>query len=399
MKKHLKSWMTKKKKSSGMLTFTGQKSYLINEPLGVVGIMSPFNAPISLALDPAVDAIAAGNSVMIKISETTPRTADLMKTLISKYFNPEEMFAVVGDVNVSALFASLSWDKLVFTGGSEVAKKILSACAENLTPALLELGGKSPCVILEDTNISEVAEKIMKIRLMNAGQVCISGDYVMIPKQHLEVFIQDILDNAKETYPNIIDNEDFTSVIDDRAYDRITGYIDEAIKENCRVIKSNPMNENVPDKSSRKIPLTLIVNPPEHLQVCKNEVFGPILSIFTYEKLGDAIQYINSKPKPLALYVFGKNKTEINQVVNNTSSGGVTINDLLMHADAKEMGFGGVGYSGMGRYKGGLIGYETFSNPKSVVEQGLMAKFTQRFIPPIKSERVKKMLRNRVGVK
>ncbi|MYA57581.1 aldehyde dehydrogenase family protein [Candidatus Poribacteria bacterium] len=399
VKKHLKSWMKKEKTSSGLLAFTGQSSYFVNEPLGVVGIMSPFNAPVSLALDPAVDAIAAGNSVMIKISESTPETANLMKILVNHYFNSEEVVVVTGDSEVSKFFASLPWDKFVFTGGSEVGKHILKAAAQNLTPVLLELGGKSPCIILEDADIPEVAHKIMKVRLMNAGQVCISGDYVMLPKQHLDDFIQSILESAKETYPNIIDNEDFTSVIDNRAYDRITGYIDEAINEGCRVIESNPMNENVPDRKSRKIPLTLVINPSQHLQVCENEIFGPVLSVFTYESLRDAIQYINSKPKPLALYIFGKNKTEINQVINNTSSGGVTVNDLLMHADSKEMGFGGVGYSGMGRYKGGLIGYKAFSNPKSVVEQGFLRRFTERFIPPMKNDTARKMLRNQVGVK
>lgn len=399
VKKHLKSWMKKEKTSSGLFALTGQRSYLINEPLGVIGIMSPFNAPVSLALDPAVDAIAAGNSVIIKVSETTPETATLLKKLVSLYFEPEELYVVTGDSEISKFFASLAWDKFVFTGGSEIGKQILKAASKNLTPVLLELGGKSPCVVLDDANIPEASQKIMKIRLMNGGQVCISGDYVMLPKQHLEDFIRHVLNSAKETYPSIIKNENFTSVIDTHSYDRITGYIDEAIKEGCRVIDSNPMHEKVPDRKSRKIPLTLIVNPPEHLQVCQNEIFGPVLSIFTYENLSDAIQYINSKPKPLALYIFGKDRSKINKVLNSTSSGGVTVNDLLMHADSKEMGFGGVGYSGMGRYKGGKIGYREFSNPKSVVEQGLLRKISERFIPPIKSNEVRKVLKSRIGIK
>ena len=399
VKKHLKSWMKREKTASGIFALTGQRSYIVNEPLGVIGIMSPFNAPVSLALDPAVDAIAAGNSVIIKISENTPETATLIKKLVDQYFNSEEMAVVTGDSEVSKFFASLPWDKFVFTGGSEVGKRILTAAAKHLVPVILELGGKSPCVILDDVNISEVAQKIMKVRLMNAGQVCIAGDYVLLPSNHLETFVQSVLNGAKEAYPSIIDNQKFTSVIDGRSYNRITGYIDEAESEGCRVIQSNPINEDVPDKKSRKIPLTLIVNPAEHLQVSKNEVFGPILSIYTYEKLEFAIEYINSKPKPLALYIFGKNKTEIDKVIHSTSSGGVTVNDLLMHVDSKEMGFGGVGYSGMGRYKGGLIGYKAFSNPKSVVEQGLVRSFTERFIPPIKSSEVRKILRRQVGLK
>ena len=399
VKKQLKKWMKKEKTSSGIFALTGQRSYIVNEPLGVIGIMSPFNAPVSLAFDPAIDAIAAGNTVMIKISESTPETASLIKSLVDRYFKPEEMAVVTGNHEVSKIFAALPWDKLIFTGGSEVGKRILAAASENLTPVILELGGKSPCVVLSDADIPKVAKSIQKVRLMNGGQVCISGDYVLLPPNHLETFIQCVLDSAAEAYPTIINNENFTSVIDERSYNRIIGYIDEAESEGCRVIHSNPMNEDVPDKKSRKIPLTLIVNPAEHLQVSKNEVFGPILSIYTYEKLESAIEYINRKSKPLALYIFGKNKTEIDKVIHATSSGGVTVNDLLMHADSKEMGFGGVGYSGMGRYKGGLIGYKAFSNPKSVVEQGFMKRFTERFIPPLKSAEIRKMIRRQAGLK
>ena len=399
VKRHLKKWMRKQRTSSGLLSLTGQRSYILHEPLGVVGIMSPFNAPVSLAFDPAIDAIAAGNRVMLKLSESTPRTATLLKSLVSKYFESQELAVVIGDADVSRAFASQPWDKFVFTGGSETGKRILSAAASNLTPVILELGGKSPCVILEDANILEAAEKIAKVRLMNAGQVCISGDYVLLPPRHLDAFIENVVESAKSAYPSLIENDDFTSIIDDRSYDRIVGYIEEAKSAGCRVIASNPMNESVPDRSTRKIPLTLVINPCDQLMVSVHEIFGPILSIYTYEGIEAAIDFINKKPKPLALYVFGKNRAAIDQILYSTSSGGVTVNDLLMHADAPEMGFGGVGYSGIGRYKGGFIGYQAFSNPKSVVEQGFLRRFTGQFIPPIKSDRLRKMLRRQVGVK
>lgn len=398
-KQHLKKWMKKEKKSSGLLALTGQRSYIVHEPLGVVGIMSPFNSPVTLALDPAVDALAAGNRVMVKFSESTPHIADLMRSLVAKYFQAEELTVVVGDTEISRVFAALPWDKFVFTGGSETGKRILSAAAENLTPVLLELGGKSPCVILDDANIPEVAEKIQKVRMMNSGQVCISGDYVLIPERHLEVFIENVLEAAKSAYPSIIKNENFTSVIDNRGYERIIGYIEEAKAAGCRLMVSNPMNEAVPDETTRKIPLTLAINPADNLKVSTHEIFGPILSIYTYKSLDSAIDYINKKPKPLALYVFGNNRREINQIIDQTSSGGVTVNDLMMHAGAKEMGFGGVGYSGMGRYKGGFVGYQAFSNPKSVVEQGILRRFTSNFIVPIKNDRFRKMLLRQVGVK
>lgn len=399
VKKHLKKWMKKEKTSSGLWAFTGQRSYIVHEPLGVVGIMSPFNSPITLALDPAIDAIAAGNRVMIKFSENTAHTATLMQSLVSKYFHEEELAVAVGDAEVSRVFASLPWDKFLFTGGSEIGKRILEACAENLTPVILELGGKSPCVILDDANIPEVAKKIQRVRMMNSGQVCISGDYVMIPERHLEMFIDSVLENAKSDYPSIIKNKNFTSIIDNRSYERITSYVEEAKHAECRIITSNPMSENVPDEATRKIPLTLVINPKDHLKVSMHEAFGPILSIYTYKKIKDAIDYINTKPKPLALYIFGKNRNEIEKVINSTSSGGVTVNDLLMHAGSKAMGFGGVGYSGMGRYKGGKIGFEAFSNPKSVVEQGILRKFTHAFIPPLKSDNERNMLKRQMGIK
>ena len=398
VKRNLKKWMKKEKTRSGLLALSGQRTYIVNERLGVVGIMSPFNAPISLAFDPTIEAIAAGNSVMIKISEATPHTARLIKLLVAKYFDADELAVVIGDQQVSKTFASLAWDKFVFTGGSEIGKRILAAAAENLTPVILELGGKSPCVLLDDANITKAAEKITKVRQLNAGQVCIAGDYVLLPENHLEHFIQTALDISKDVYPSIINNKDFTSIIDDSAYNRIVGYIDEAKASGCRIIQSNPMDEAVPDPTTRKIPLTLIVNPADHLMVSQCEIFGPILSIYTYETLESAIAYINSKEKPLALYIFGRNRKQINKIINNTSSGGVTINDLLMHANSKTMGFGGVGYSGMGRYKGGFIGYKAFSNPKTVFEQGLMHRFTDIFFPPYKSNTMRKVLRKQVGV-
>ena len=399
VKRHLKRWMKKERTSSGFLAFTGQRTYIVNEPLGVVGIMSPFNAPVTLAFDPAIEAIAAGNRVMIKMPESNPRTAVLIKSLVANYFDAGEMAVITGGIKVSKFFSALAWDKLVFTGGSETGKHILAAAADNLTPVILELGGKSPCVVLDDAHISQAAEKIGKVRQLNAGQVCISGDYVLLPERHLDPFIETVIEVSEATYPTIIQNADFTSIIDNRAYDRIVGYIDQAKAAGCRVIQSNPMNETVPDRRTRKIPLTIIVNPADQLMVSENEVFGPILSIYTYQKLDDAIAYINRKPKPLALYIFGKDRNQIDHVVNTTSSGGVTINDLLMHANSHTMGFGGVGYSGMGRYKGGFIGYKAFSNPKAVFEQGVMRKITGRFFPPFKAGRMRKILRRQVGVK
>lgn len=399
VKKNLKQWMKPERKSSGMLALTGQRTYQVNEPLGVVGVMSPFNAPFTLAMDPTIEALAAGNSVMIKMSENTPQTAALVQKLIAQYFKEEELAVATGEVDVSVAFAAKPWDLFFFTGGSEVGKKILEANAKNLTPTILELGGKSPCVVLDDADIEFSARRIGTVRQLNAGQVCISGDYAFVPEKHLETFVDRVIKNSEEIYPSIIDNPDFTSIINEREYNRIVGYIEEAREAGCRIIQANPKNEAVPDLATRKIPLTVVVNPPLHLKVAKFEIFGPVLTIFSYNNLDEVIAQINANEKPLALYIFGKNRRKIDKVVQNTSSGGVTVNDLLMHANAADMGFGGVGYSGMGRYKGGKNGFYAFTNPKAVHEQGLMRKFTGMFFPPFTSDRSRKMLRSQVGIK
>lgn len=399
IKRNLKKWMKKEKTSSGILSITGQKTYIVNEPLGVVGIMSPFNAPVSLALDPCIEAIAAGNSVMIKISESTPSTALVIQSLIERYFNIEEISVICGNSDISKYFVSLPWDKFMFTGGSETGKKVLKGVSDNLSPVILELGGKSPCIILEDADISSVAKKIAKVRQLNAGQVCISGDYVLLPEHHLKSFIHFAIEESESTYPNIIDNEYFTSIINLTEYDRIISYIDEAINCGNRIIQANLNKENVPDRTTRKIPLTIIVNPSDDLMVSQNEIFGPVLPVYTYNNLDHAIETVNSREKPLALYIFGHKRIQIDKIINSTTSGGVTVNDLIMHAGSNTMGFGGVGYSGTGRYKGGFIGYQAFSNPKSVLEQGLLRKLTGRFMPPFKSERTRNILRRQAGIR
>ena len=399
VKKNLKTWMKPERKSSGFFALAGQRTYQVNEPLGVIGIMSPFNAPVSLALDPAIEAIGAGNTVMIKISESVPKTAELMNSLISKYFKAEELAVVTGDVEVSVAFAAKPWDKFFFTGGSEVGKKILEANAKHLTPAILELGGKSPCILLEDADVEFAAKRIGTVRQLNAGQVCISGDYAFVPEQNLEQFIEVVTNNSAEIYPDIIQNPYVTSIINQKEYNRIVEYIDEANALGCRVIEVNPTNEAVPDPETRKIPLTLVINPSKELKVARYEIFGPVLTVFSYRVLDEVITQINANEKPLALYIFGKRQKSIDYIVNHTSSGGVTINDLFMHANAQDMGFGGVGYSGMGRYKGGKVGFYAFTNPKTVFRQGLMGKFTGNFFPPFTSERSRKTLRSMVGIK
>ncbi|QAS22877.1 coniferyl aldehyde dehydrogenase [Lactiplantibacillus plantarum] len=398
IKKHLRKWILPAKQRSGLMALTGTKQYVYNEPLGVVGIMSPFNAPIDLALDPAVEAIAAGNRVMVKISEYTPKTAALVQKLSQQYLNEKNFAVVTGEADIAAQFSALDWDKLVFTGGSETGKKVLSAAAPNLTPVVLELGGKNPAVVLPDANKQMTAAKIARSRSGNSGQICLDTDYVLLPTDQLDEYVRLITAQLAQAFPTYINNSEYSAIINDRSYDRILRMLTEARQRGTRLITINPNNELVPDVKRRLIPLTLAINPDRDLQIARNEIFGPILSIFTYDSLDEAIAFINSHEKPLAMYLFGRSSRHLNQIISQTSSGGVDINELSLHAGPHSMGFGGVGYSGMGRYKGGKTGFETFSNQKSVYKQGVLAKYTTRLMVPIHNKRNEKLLKRMLGL-
>jgi coniferyl-aldehyde dehydrogenase len=388
VKRRLRQWIKPQRRSSGPLGLLGVRSRVINEPLGVVGIMSPFNAPISLALDPAIEAIAAGNSVMIKPSELTPTTTDLFGRLVSRYFEETELAVVSGGPDVSAHFAALPWDKFLFTGGTQTGKKILAAAAPNLTPVILELGGKCPAVVLPDADIERVGAKIAQGRLGNGGQVCLDVDYALVPDALLEPFISAVIAKNNADFPTVQHNPDVSSIIDDRSYERILAYIHQARENGYRVIQPDLYRDEILDPGTRQLPLTIIVDPGDDLSIHREEVFGPILSIYTYHQVDDAIAIINAKDKPLALYIFGKSKRDICTITTHTTSGGITVNDLALHALSTSIGFGGVGPSGMGRYQGGRIGYEAFTNPKAVVTQSrLLGRYSGSLVPPLRSER------------
>ena len=398
-RKKLKSWMKPEGQPDGFMRLLGQRTYVMNEPLGVVGVITPFNAPIALAFDPAIYAIAAGNTVMMRFPEIMPTTSALMADLVAKYFDPSEMAIVTGDLETAKFFSSLPWDMLAFTGGAVTARHIMAEAAKNLTPVLLELGGKSPVVVLDDADLRVVARKTVKTRLMNGGQVCIAGDYALVPEAQLEEFLTLLQEETRAIYPTMQDNPQYTSVVGDKSFQRLTNYVAEARERRTRIIEIIPEGEKLPDPDSRKFPLTIAVNPDPDLLLSCEEIFGPILPVFKYKTLDGAIEVINAKEKPLALYIHGKNRTSINRVLKETSSGGVTINDFLVHAGSHTMGFGGVGESGMGRYKGGKVGFRAFSNPKGVSEQGLLSRYSHNFLPPLAGNRARNILLSRIGLK
>jgi coniferyl-aldehyde dehydrogenase len=388
VRRHLKQWMKPRRRSSGVLGLAGARSFIIDEPMGVVGIMSPFSAPIGLALSPAVDAISGGNSVTMKVSELTPQTAALFSQLVDQYFDETELAVVTGGPDISAHFAALPWDKFLFTGGTNTGKRVMAAAAPNLTPVILELGGKCPELVLPDADITVAATKAAQGRLNNAGQTCLAVDYALVPEAKLEPFIAGVLAKNNQDFPTVQGNPEYSSMIDEWAYQRVLDLIAEARDYGMRVIQPDIYASEYISSQTRQIPLTIVVNPDERVRLYREEVFGPILSVYTYRDIDEAISIVNAKRKPLSMYVFGRDTRTIDYVLHHTTAGGVTVNDLAVHAFSTSMGFGGVGHSGMGRYKGGRVGFEAFTNPKSVFRQSrVLSRFTSQALPPFRSER------------
>lgn len=371
-KKNLKKWMKPERRSPGIpMNLFGAKAHIHYQPKGVIGVMTPWNVPVNMIFSPLADVLAAGNRAMIKPSEFTPATAELMQKLFAQYFEPSEITVCTGGPEVGAAFSSLQFDHIIFTGATTVGRMVMQAAAANLVPVTLELGGKSPVIVSQSAPIHDAAESIISGKSMNGGQLCISPDYCFVPASRLEAFISTCKETINTQYPNIVSGGDFVSVINERHYDRINAYIDEAKEKGARVIELNPANEDWSDRSEHRIPLHLIVDADDDLACMQDEIFGPILNIKSYRKLDDCIQFINKRPRPLAMYYYGKDKEEERHVLANTIAGGVTVNNIAMHVSCDDIPFGGVGNSGMGHYRG-REGFKTFSHAKSVYRQGFV---------------------------
>ena len=369
-KKHVRKWMRpEKRKPEFPLGLLGAKAELQYQPKGVVGAISPWNFPIGLTFTPLGGIFAAGNRCMIKPSEFTEATSELMKTLFAKYFTEEEIAVCTGGPDVGAAFSQLPFDHLLFTGATSVARHVMRAAADNLVPLTLELGGKSPVVLGKSADMQKAANRIMAGKTMNAGQICLAPDYAFIPDGKADAFISAVTASVQTMFPEgLKDSPDYTSMVNQRHYDRVKGYIEEARDKGAQVVEINPTGENFSQQEHRKIPPHIIVNPSEDLGVMKDEIFGPILPVKTYTQTQDAVDYINSRPRPLGLYVFGEDTSERESILNNTTAGGVTINDVIMHIAQEELPFGGIGDSGMGSYHG-PEGFKEFSHKKSVYKQ------------------------------
>ena len=394
-KKNLKKWMKTEKRKAAIaplgsaLSLLGARAEVRYQPKGVVGAISPWNFPMNLALAPLAGIIAAGNRVMHKPSELTPATSDLLKLMIEEYFSEDEMAVFVGDAEVGAAFSGLAFDHLIFTGGTSIAKHVMKAASENLVPLTLELGGKSPVVVGKSAKIKDTAQRVMQGKTMNAGQICLAPDYALVPEEKVDEFVKATVEVTSQMYPEMKDNDDFTSIINQKHFDRIQSYLTDAKEKGAELVEINPSNEDFSQQPHHKIPPTLVLNPSEDMKIMQEEIFGPVLPVKTYSDVSEPVDYINSKDRPLGLYYFGNDNNEKEFVLENTTSGGVTVNDVISHIQMEDLPFGGVGPSGMGSYHG-YDGFKEFSHAKAVYKQtGLNLMKLAGLVPPYKKKEEK----------
>jgi len=375
--KSLSKWV-KPVKVSTPLYLQPSRAYLQRQPLGVVGVVSPWNYPVQLALAPAITALAAGNRVMLKPSELTPRTSALMAELIGQAFAADEFCVVQGDAALAAAFTSLPFDHLVFTGSTATGRKVAEAAAANLTPTTLELGGKSPCIVDASCDMDSAAIKIAHGKLLNAGQTCIAPDYVLVPRGSEGAFGEAFARAVAKLFPSIVGNPDYAAIISPRHHERLQALLAQAEGEGARLQVVNPGAGTV--GAARQMAPVLVFDTTPAMKLMDEEIFGPILPVLPYASMDEAISYINDRPRPLALYWFGSDTAARDDVLARTVSGGVTVNDTLMHIAHENLPFGGVGDSGWGAYHG-EAGFLRFTQQKPVLVQSKWAR-GDLFYPP-----------------
>ena len=379
---NVEKWMAPQKRNvtPSALGLFGARAEVRFQPKGVVGVISPWNFPVSLTFDAIAGAFAAGNRVMVKLSEHTPATSALLAQIIDLYFDEDELAVINGGPEVGAAFSSLAFDHLIFTGATTVGRHVMRAAADNLVPVTLELGGKSPVVISKSADLAKTAARVMTGKTMNAGQICLAPDYVLAPQESVPAFVEASKAAVAKMYPTIKDNADYTAMINQRHYDRITGLIADAKAKGGEIVTINPANEDFSQQEHRKIPPTIILNATDDMQVMQEEIFGPVLPVRTVPSVDAAIAEINARPRPLALYYFGEDNAESEALLERTHSGGVTINDVIFHFAMDDLPFGGVGPSGMGAYHGHR-GFVEFSHEKAIYRQ-ISAELLAMLRPP-----------------
>lgn len=367
--KHMDAWArTEKRKVQFPLGLLGARAELRYEPKGVVGILSPWNFPVQLAFGPLMQVLAAGNRAMIKPSEFTERTSELMAQYVDQYFAPEEVSVVTGGPEVAAAFSSLPFDHLIFTGSTPTGRRVMEAAAANLTPVTLELGGKSPVFLGRSADFAKAGERIALGKMLNAGQICLAPDYMYVPSEKQDEAIAGVTNGVKTMYPTLLENDDYASIVSDRHFERLQGVVADARDKGAEVIEVNPNDEDFSSSNARKMPLTILKNVTDDMAAMQEELFGPVLPVKTYSKIEEAVDYVNARDRPLGLYYFGQDKAEQERVLSTTISGGVTTNDVIFHISMEDLPFGGVGPSGMGAYHA-IEGFKEFSHARAVYHQ------------------------------
>lgn len=369
-RRHLRAWMKPRRVATSFHSLPGT-SRILPQPVGVVGVVSPWNYPLQLALAPVVAALAAGNRVLVKPSELTPAFSELLAQLVAQHFDPTECAVVAGDAEVGKAFVRQPFDHLFFTGSTAVGRQVALAAAANLTPVTLELGGKSPALIDTSAILPQAAARIAAGKLFNAGQTCIAPDYVLLPRAGCDAFVAAYERAVQRMYPTLHGNPDYTTIINQRHYERLQGLLADAQARGAKVMRLGPAGVSASPEHRTLAPALLLDVQPD-MAILREEIFGPLLPLVPYDTLDEAIAFVNARPRPLALYWFGRDRAHQRRVLTGTLSGGVTINDVLLHVAQENLPFGGIGESGIGAYHG-EYGFRLFSKEKPVFEQSAWA--------------------------
>jgi len=388
-RKNLARWMRDERRHVALWFLPG-RARVRWQPLGVVGIVVPWNYPLYLAIGPLTAALAAGNRALVKLSEFTPRFAECFARLVAARFAPDEVAIVQGDAAVAEQFCRLPFDALLFTGSTAIGRRVMAAAAENLTPLTLELGGKSPVVIAPDFDLKLAARRIVFGKLLNAGQTCVAPDYVLVPRGSEGAFAEAVRQAARQLYGDGR-NGDYASIINDRQHARLLGLLDEVKAKGARCL---PLFDGEGALPGRRLMPHLVLDMPLDSALMRDEIFGPLLPVLPYDTLDQAVDFINGRDRPLALYLFDNDRRRVESLIDRTRSGGVTVNDCMLHVAQDDLPFGGIGASGMGQYHG-TEGFRTFSKARPIFRQ---ARFnTLPLLAPPYGERAQRLLKLMLG--
>lgn len=381
--RHLKKWMKPSRRHTGLM-LAPAKVEVVYQPLGVVGIVVPWNFPVMLSIGPLITALAAGNRAMIKLSEFTPHTNKVLRELLAGVFDHDEVAVFEGEADVAAAFSALPFDHLLFTGSTAVGRHVMHAAADNLTPVTLELGGKSPALVAPDMPLALAVERMVFGKSLNAGQICVAPDYVLVPEGKVDDFVAEYQKQFRKMYPQGVASPDFASVINDRQYQRLSRLLDDARQKGARVL---PCHDAARDDQAHRMITHLVLDTHDDMLLRQDEIFGPLLPVIPYRELDDALDFIRRRPRPLALYLMSFDAELQQKVVTTTHAGGMCINDSVVHVGADDAPFGGVGPSGMGHYHG-REGFQTFSKAKTVLRRGKVS--TAKLATPPYNGRIRK---------